>query len=111
MFDIGKDAADYIWLRGAVATIDLKLEYSTGDMIGSRKRLIGSYVPKIYIREEMDELSSLFLAKWVNGITIYYHPELRVKVGYPKIRFTVKRLLCLEWLELEGAKIIPVFHE
>lgn len=111
MFELSDDAATYLWLRDACAVIDLKMEYSFSGAIGSGKRLIGCYVPKIEVRPATNEPDTLFLANQANGVTIYYHPQLRMQTGYRKIFLGLKRLLCWEWLELEGAKATPVFDE
>jgi hypothetical protein len=111
MFEIDSDAAGYLWLRGALAVIDLKLEYSVGDALGSGKRLIGCQVPKIRVGPDRKPPDPAFLTERVNGVTVHYHPQLRVKTGYRKIRFVLRRLLCWQWLELEGAKATPVFDE
>ncbi len=40
----------------------------------------------------------------VQGITVWYHPELRIAQGYTSIHLVVKSFLGLvSWLELDGA--------
>jgi len=47
----------------------------------------------------------------MDGIKIFYSPILRVRPGFSEIQIKVKRFLFLTWLEIEGAKAIPVFNE
>jgi len=45
----------------------------------------------------------------VDGITVYLAPGLGLKHGHNRILIVLKRFLFLAWLELEGAKAIPVY--
>lgn len=111
MFDVDNQAADFIGIHGNVAIIDFKFVPAIGDTLCASKRLIGCSAPIIHIGQEVQAEDPQFHAKWVNGIAIYYHPDLRIKLGYSKIRIGLKRLLFWEWLELEGAKVTPVFDD
>jgi len=111
MFNIDDQAADYIRKHGNVAVIDFKFMPAIGDTICASKRLIGCAAPRIHAGQEVQARNSQFYTKWVNGIAIYYHPDLRPKFGHSKIRIGLKRLLFWEWLELEGAKVTPIFDD
>lgn len=111
MFDISQQAATYLELHGNTLAIDLKLEPAIGDILCVSKQLTGCYAPKIYVGQKAQEHEAEFHTDCVNGITIYYHPKLQVKLGYSQIQFVLKKFLFWEWLELDGAKLIPIFKD
>ncbi len=111
MFDINNQVADYIRMHGNMVAVDLKLKLAIGDLPCASRKLAGCYVPNICIGEKVEKRDPQFHNEFVNGIIIYYHPGLKVKIGYPSIRLVLRKFLFWEWLELEGAKLTPVFND
>lgn len=109
MFNVNQQAADYIRMHGNLIAVDLKFKPAIGDILFVSKRLDGCYVPKIHIGDEISRRNPQFRREFVNGIIIYYHPELKAKVGCSSIQLVLKQFLFWQWLELEGAKFTPVF--
>ena len=110
MFNVNQQAADYIRMHGNLIAVDLKFKPAIGDILCVSRRLEGCYIPKIHIGDEISKRNPQFYHESVNGIMIYYHPELKAKIGCPSIRLVLRRFLFWQWLELEGAKITPVFE-
>jgi hypothetical protein len=54
---------------------------------------------------------SKYLTAEVGGIRIFYSPGMQIKDGFSEIQIKIKRFLFLAWLEIEGAKAIPVFSK
>jgi hypothetical protein len=111
MFDINSQAAAYIRTHGNMVTVDLKFQPAIGDIPCASRKLAGCYAPNIRIGEKIGALNSQFRTEFIDDITIYYHPNLREKIGYPSIHLVLKQFLFWEWLELEGAKIMPIFND
>jgi hypothetical protein len=68
-------------------------------------------VPSVFIGEPACQGRDKYLTAEMDGIKIFYSPNLRVRPGFSEIHIDVKRFLFLAWLEIEGAKAIPVFNE
>jgi len=68
-------------------------------------------VPRVSIGEPACQGTDKYLTAEMDGIKIFYPPSLRVRPGFSEIHIEVKRFLFLTWLEIEGAKAIPVFNE
>ena len=49
-----------------------------------------------------------YLTAELNNIIIFYPPDLKIKAGFPEIHIKLRTFLFMAWLELEGAKAIPV---
>ena len=60
-------------------------------------------MPKIYIGEPNIEDRSKYKVMQVETIIIYYPSRLKIKNGYVAIKVTLKKMLFVKWLELEGA--------
>jgi len=52
-----------------------------------------------------------YLITRMDGVTIYYPRSLQIKNGFSEIRIKARKSLFFTWLELEGAKAIPVVCE
>ncbi len=40
----------------------------------------------------------------IQGVTVWYHAKLAIKQDYAAIRISLRSLLFMKWLELEGAR-------
>jgi hypothetical protein len=66
-------------------------------------------VPRVFIGEPVER--DRYLTAEMDGIKIFYHPSVQIKAGFSEIQIKVRRFLFLAWLEIEGAKAIPVYSE
>ena len=103
MFIIDLDAAQYIKFKSGSVVINLELQPAAGGWACSGDSVTGSYVPKIYIGEPNIEDRSKYKVMQVETIIIYYPSRLKIKNGYVAIKVTLKKMLFVKWLELEGA--------
>jgi len=46
----------------------------------------------------------------INSITVYYPKNLSVKEGHHQIRITLKKIMFLQWLNIEGAKALTIYN-
>ena len=111
MFDLEDKALEFIEQNGSSAVIGLKFVHCIGDAICVSRRLLGSQVPTIRLGEPENEETVAFHTIQVRRATIYYHQNLGVKFGASKIRVTFRNLFWWRWLEIEGAKLTPVFDD
>jgi len=51
-----------------------------------------------------------YLITEVDGINVFHPPGLLIKEGFSQIRISVRKFLFWAWLEVEGAKAIPVIN-
>jgi hypothetical protein len=109
MFSIEDEVASYIWQRGNAIVVSLKHEPAVGDIYCASKMLSGCLIPQIQINLEESELETFFQRTYSNGVIVYHHPDICTKKGYAEIRVILRRLWLWEWLELEGARILPIF--
>jgi hypothetical protein len=49
-----------------------------------------------------------YLMTEVNGVRVFYPSGLLIKEGFSEIRVFARKFLFWTWLEIEGAKSIPV---
>jgi len=68
-------------------------------------------VPRVSIGEPACRGKDKYLTAEIDGIKIFYPSSLRVRPGFSEIHIKAKKFLFLTWLEIEGAKAIPVFSE
>ena len=68
-------------------------------------------MPRVSIGEPDRQGKDKYLTAEMDGIKIFYPPSLRVRPGFSEIQIKVKRFFFLNWLEIEGAKAIPVINE
>lgn len=108
MFEITEEAREYIWLQGNTVTVNMKFRPTLA--AGAGRVLTGCLEPQVCARECAGEEKALFREARAQGVPVFYHPDVRAKTGCDKIRIVLKTLLWWNWLELEGAKITPVFE-
>ena len=68
-------------------------------------------MPRVFIGEPVSREEDRYLTAEMEGIKIFYHPSVQIKDGFSEIQIKVKKFLFLSWLEIEGAKAIPVYSE
>lgn len=60
------------------------------------------YVPEIGLGKPIQEAH--ILHEVIQGVTVWYHAKLAIKQDYTAIRISLRSLLFMKWLELEGAR-------
>lgn len=110
-FDLEDKALEFIKQNGNSAVIDLKFVHCVGDALCASRRLLGSHVPAIRPGEPGDAETGPYEIIRDQGTILYYHQQLERKVDFKKIRVICRKLFWWKWLELEGAKVIPVFND
>jgi hypothetical protein len=108
MFEITEEAQAYIWLQGNAVTVSMKFRPALA--AGAGRILAGCLEPRVCARECTGEEKALFREARAQGVPVYYHPDLGVRLGCKKIRIILKTLMWFSWLELEGARVVAVFH-
>lgn len=68
-------------------------------------------MPRVFVGEPVSREGDRYLTAEMDGIKIFYHPSVQIKDGFSEIHIKVKKFLFLSWLEIEGAKAIPVYSE
>jgi len=68
-------------------------------------------VPTVFTGEPSCQGRDKYLTAEIDGIKIFYPPSLQVRPGFSEIHIKVRRFLLLTWLEIEGAKAVPVINE
>lgn len=109
MFHIDDQASCFIKNRTGAISIELCFEPALGGCQCSPKNVTGSYVPKVKLTRD-DGINTSLLKTEVDGINIYYPSNLQTKEGFNYIQIRLRRILFWGWLELEGAKGIPVYN-
>lgn len=107
MFIVEQAAANYINKRSGSVVVSLKLEPAMGGCACSTQQITGSYLPVITLGPpaETDSYSQVT----IDGITVFYAPNIRLKADYPAMIIRLKRVLFWSWLEIEGVKAIASF--
>ncbi|GBG57376.1 hypothetical protein SPFL3102_03480 [Sporomusaceae bacterium FL31] len=108
MFEIDKDAEMYINERTKAVIIQLVFNPAIGGCACSKNSVRGSYIPEITLGQPQAEDEKQFLTMDCQGIRVFYPGKLRIKEGHSNIRISLKRILWWGWLELSGAKAIPI---
>lgn len=108
LFQIDKDAELYINERTKTVTIQLIFNPALGGCACSKNSVRGSYIPEITLGQPLTDAEKQFLTVDCQGVRVFYPSRLQIKEGYPHIRISLKRVLWWAWLELSGAKAIPI---
>lgn len=108
MFEISEEAREYVWLQGNAITVVMQFKPTLA--AGAGRILTGCYAPQVCARDWTEEEKVWFRETRAYGIPVFYHPDVRAKIGRPKIKIVLNKLLWWQWLELEEANIIPVFE-
>jgi len=66
-------------------------------------------VPTIELGHPAPAEAGKFLTAEVNGITVYYPEGLHPKHGQTAVRIRRRKFLFWSWLEVEGARPMPVY--
>jgi hypothetical protein len=59
----------------------------------------------------LPEKPDQFIKTVQDGIDVYYSSKLKTQAGAECIRIRLKKILFWQWLEIEGAKSIPIYAE
>ena len=110
MITIDRDATEYIKKRHSSVIIELKFEPALGGWACSAKNVTGSYVPFIYIDEPLLAGQGKYEIIEIDSIKVYYPKNLSVKEGYQQIKITLKKIMFLQWINIEGAKAITIYN-
>lgn len=107
MFIVEQAAAKYINQRSGSVVVSLKLEPAMGGCACSTQQITGSYLPVITLGPpaEIDSYSQVT----IDGITVFYAPNIQLKADYPAMIIRLKRVLFWSWLEIEGVKAMASF--
>lgn len=104
-FSIDKKTVEFIRKKGGSVLITMSFEPSPS--CGWRgDKLWGTFIPEIGLGKPNE--NSNFLNQEVEGITVWYPGNLKIKEGCEAIRIFTKGVLFTRWLEMEGAQGKPV---
>ena len=104
MFNVDKEAVQYIKNRSGSVIIDLKLKPAAGGWCPN-ENVTGRYVPELSTREPLADELLRYKVIDKDGIKIYYSSRLRVRDGYSGIIIKLRKLLFFKWLTIDGAEI------
>jgi len=107
MFIIEQAAAKYINKRSGSVVVSLKLEPAMGGCACSAQQITGSYLPVIMLGPPAE--SDPYSQVTIDGITVFYAPNIQPKADYPAMVIRLKRVLFWSWLEIDGVKAIASF--
>ena len=108
LFDFDAATADYIRRHGGRVVMDMKFRHAYGDGCLAGRGLLGSYAPCVRLGEPA-EPPHPYDRTCLGGVILYHARGLEPKPGLHAIRIRVKSFAVFHWLELEGARYIPVF--
>lgn len=108
LFDFDAATAAYIRQHGGTAVIDLKFRHAIGDGILAGRGLLGSYAPSVRLGEPAEHPHP-YDRICMGGMILYHARGLEPKPGLRTIRIRLRSFATFRWLELEGARHIPVF--
>lgn len=106
MFVIDTDAVDYIRKRSGTVLIRLFLEPAGGGCPCSSHGVTGSYAPVVALGKPPTAELARYEVQQIGDVEVYFPPELRAKEGCEEIRLKLRKVLWINWLELEGARSI-----
>lgn len=107
MITIDKEAVEHIQSHSGSIVIALELQPAMGSCCGMTRTITGSYIPKVSVGEPAEK--EKYLVAEIEGIHVYYPPNLQVKEGFSEVRIKMKKSLLWGWLEIEGAKATAVY--
>lgn len=73
----------------------------------STQQITGSYLPVITLGPPAE--SDSYSQVTIDGITVFYAPNIQPKADYPSMIIRLKRVLFWSWLEIEGVKAMASF--
>jgi hypothetical protein len=109
IFDVEKDAAQFIRNRKGAVVIGLNFEPSLGGCACSPTKINGSYVPVISLGRPPQEEEERYRLQRVEDVEVYFALGLATKQGSNEIRIRLRGFSCFRWLELEGARGIASY--
>lgn len=109
LFALDRETSAYIERQGGSVVIDYKFRACFGDGLLTSRRLLGSFVPAVRLGRPADSAS--YACTSLDGITLYFPAALRPKAGLQAVRIVRKGFFAWHWLELEGARLTPVFDD
>ncbi len=111
MFEIDSDALVFITKHVQAVTIALNFQPAIGGCACSKNSITGSYIPGIALGQPQAGEEQRFHQIECQGVQVFYPAKLQIKEGFSHIRITRKNVLWWSWLELQGAKAIPMIDK